>query len=135
VVGALRHLRARAARYALAVAVCQLAVLLSATVVLTASTSGASTIAADEECRCDHSAAVMCPMHKRSTRPLPPDAPRWCAGVDETAYAVLPTLGVLGLPERDTQTISLTFESLVPAARAGAIHPLATPPDSPPPRA
>jgi hypothetical protein len=133
----LRHLRAHAARCALAVAVCQVAVLCSTTVALGASTpSGAVHVTADEECTCDHSAGVMCPMHRRaSSRPAPTNAPRWCKGVDGSSYAVVPVLGTLVLPERVAQLTPGISESAAPAPRSASPRPLARPPDSPPPRA
>jgi hypothetical protein len=133
----LRQLRAHAARCALAVAVCQVALVCSATMVLAASTpSSAVHVTADEECSCDHSTGVMCPMHRRaSSRPTPTNAPRWCKGVDGSSYAVLPVLGTLSLPERVLQLAPAITESTVPAPRTVAPRPLAHPPDSPPPRA
>jgi hypothetical protein len=133
----LRHLRAHAARGALAVAVCQVAVLCSTTIVLAASTpSSAVRVTADEECSCDHSTGVMCPMHRRGgSRPAPTNAPRWCKGVDGSSYAVVPALGTLALPERVAQLAPGISESTAPAPRTSAPRPLARPPDSPPPRA
>jgi len=132
-----RHVRARLVHYALALAVCQVAAVCSATLVLAASPrAGAATVAADEACSCDHSTAVMCPMHRRSSsRPVPANAPRWCAGADSAAYAVLPVLGTLALPERVAQLAAPSFESLATAPVAAAPRPLDRPPDSPPPRA
>lgn len=132
----LRHLRALASRYALAVAVCQVAVLSASTMVLAATPhNGALHIGADEECTCDHTAGVMCPMHKRaSSRPAPTNAPRWCKGVDDSSFAVLPVLGVLALPERVVQLLLVITESTAPAFRAEAPRLLDRPPDSPPPR-
>lgn len=133
----LRHFRALAGRYALAVAVCQVAVLSTSTIVLAASPhDGSLHVAAGEECTCDHTAGVMCPMHKRaSSRPAPSNAPRWCKGVDGSSYAVLPVLGTLALPERVAELL-LSFETTpVLAPRAQAALPLDRPPDSPPPRA
>ena len=132
----LRHLRAHAARCALAVAVCQVAVLCSTTIALAASTpSGAVQVTADEECSCDHSTGVMCPMHRRaSSRPAPTNAPRWCKGVDGSSYAVVPVLGTLALPERLAQFVPAIVESTSPAPRAETLRPFDRPPDSPPPR-
>ena len=132
-----RHFRACVARYALLLAVCQVAAVCSATLVLAATLQGgAATVAADEECRCEHSTAVMCPMHRRSSsRPVPANAPRWCTGVDDSAYGVLPVLGGLALPERIAQVARPNIESLASAPLAEAPRPLARPPDSPPPRA
>ena len=131
-----RHFREHVRRYALVLAVCQVAVLSSATLVLAAaSRSGALTVGADEECRCDHTAGVMCPMHRRtSSRPVPADAPRWCTGVDDSAYGVLPVLGGLALPERIAQVVRPNIESRATVSLAEAPRPLARPPDSPPPR-
>lgn len=130
-----RHLRARLVRYAVALAVCQVAMVCSATIVLAAAPHGGAAVAVDEECRCEHSAGVMCPMHRRSSsRPVPVDAPRWCQGVDDSVLAALPVLGTLALPERIAPLIPTAVESLVPAFRAEAPRPLARPPGSPPPR-
>jgi hypothetical protein len=131
-----RHLRARLVRYAVALAVCQVVAVCSATIVLAAAPhAGGAAVALDEECRCEHSAGVMCPMHRRSSsRPVPADAPRWCQGTDDAAFAVLPALGTLALPERIAPLTPTTVESLAPAFRAEAPRPLARPPDSPPPR-
>jgi hypothetical protein len=133
----LRQLRARAAHYALAVAVCQVAVLCSTTIALAASTpSSVVHVTAGEECSCDHSTGVMCPMHRRgSSRPAPTNAPRWCKGVDASSYAVVPALGTLALPERVAQLAPGISESTAPASRTASPRPLARPPDSPPPRA
>ena len=136
VTSVVRHVRARVVRYAVALAVCQVLAVCSAAIVLAATpAAGAATIAADEECSCDHSTAVMCPMHRRSSsRPVPANAPRWCAGVDDSAFAVLPALGMLAMPERVAQLLRPNFEPLVAARRGEAPRPLARPPDSPPPR-
>jgi len=133
----LRHLRALASRYALAVAVCQVAVVFSATSLLAASTpSTALHVAADEQCSCDHSTGVMCPMHRRSSsRPAPANAPRWCKGVDGSSYALVPALGTLALPERVAQLMPAATAPAAPAPRRDAPRPVARPPDSPPPRA
>ena len=132
----LRHFRVLAGRYALAVAVCQLAVLSSSTLVLAASRqAGALTVGAAEECSCEHTPGVMCPMHRRSTsRPAPADAPRWCKGVDNSTFAVLPAFGALAMPERVAPLARPVGESPAPAFVAGAPRPLDRPPDSPPPR-
>ena len=63
--------------YALFAAVCQLSLAVGASTIMLASTPpGASTVAEDD-CSCEHSAAVMCPMHRRPTsRPIPPGTPR-----------------------------------------------------------
>ena len=133
----IRHVRTLAGRYALAVAVCQVAVLCSSTLVLAASTpSSGAQVTADEECSCDHSTGVMCPMHRRaSSRPAPTNAPRWCKGVDGSSYAVLPVLGTLAMPEHVAQFVLAITESAAPAVRIKAPRPLTRPPDSPPPRA
>jgi len=132
----LRHLRARAAGCALAVAVCQVAVIGSATIVLAASTPASGThVTAGEECSCDHSTGVMCPMHRRgSSRPAPTNAPRWCKGVDGSSYAVLPVLGTLAMPEHIARFVFAINQSAAPSARTEAPRPLPRPPDSPPPR-
>jgi hypothetical protein len=131
------HLRARAARVAFALAVCQLAVLSVSTIVLAASPrAGGLTLAADEECSCEHTAGVMCPMHRRSTSaPAPADGPRWCKGVDDSSYAVLPVLGSLAMPEPIVTFVFSLTESAAPAVHAEAPRLLDRPPDSPPPRA
>jgi len=136
VIALLRHFRALAGVYALAAAVCQVAVLSSTTMVLAASPQySAVTVAADEECSCDHSSGVMCPMHQRSTsRPGPANGPRWCKGVDGSSYAVLPVLGTLALPERVAPPLHSIVESAAPVPRAAAPRLLVRPPDSPPPR-
>lgn len=133
----LRHFRALAGRYALALAMCHVAVLCSATIVLAATPrAGGTTVGADEECNCDHSTAVMCPMHRKSTsRPLPPNTPRWCKGIDTSTYAVMPVLGTLALPERIAQLLLPLAEAPRTAVSAEAPRSLDRPPDSPPPRA
>jgi len=132
-----RHVRALASRYALAAAVCQIAVVCSTTMVLAASTpSSATHVTAGEACSCDHSTGVMCPMHRSaSSRPAPTNAPRWCKGVDGSSYAVLPVLGTLALGERVAQLVAGITESTAHAPRTEARRLLARPPDSPPPRA
>lgn len=98
--------------------------------------SSAAHVTAGEECSCDHSTGVMCPMHRRgSSRPAPTNAPRWCQGVDGSSYAVLPVLGTLSLPERVVQLAPGVTESTAPAPLTVAPRPLDHPPDSPPPRA
>jgi hypothetical protein len=130
----MRHLRARVARYAVALAVCQLAMVCSATIALASTPHQRAAV--EEECRCEHTAGVMCPMHRKSSsRPVPADAPRWCQGADDSALAVLPALGALALPERIALLTPTTLESPAPAFRAEAPRPLDRPPDSPPPRA
>jgi hypothetical protein len=90
----------------------------------------------EEECRCEHSAGVMCPMHRRSSsRPVPVDAPRWCTGVDDSIFAVVPVFGALAMPERAAHLLPHDVESAAPLFRAGGPRPLDRPPDSPPPRA
>ena len=133
----LRHVRALAGAYALALAVCQVAVVASATIVLASSLrSGTLGVAADEECSCDHAAGVMCPMHRRSSpRPAPANGPRWCKGVDDSTYAVIPALGTLALPERVALLVRPVTPVLATAHPAEAPVPLDRPPDSPPPRA
>ena len=133
----LRQLRVRVARFALAVAVCQLAVLCSSTLVLaTSHAPGASTVSTGEECSCDHTAGVMCPMHRKSSsRPVPANAPRWCTGADGSTWAVLPALGMLAMPEGIAQLLPSIVESRVAASAAAAPAPLDRPPDNPPPRA
>jgi len=133
----LRHFRALAGRYALALAMCHVAVLCSATIVTAATPrAGGTTVGADEECSCDHSTAVMCPMHRKSTsRQMPANTPRWCKGVDGSTYAVLPVLGTLALPERVVAFVLPVVESSAPDAHAESVRLLDHPPDSPPPRA
>ena len=130
------HLRARAPRFALALVVCQLAALSFSTLVLAASQPpGALTVGAHEECSCDHTTGVMCPMHRRSaSRPIPANVPRWCKGVDGSTYAVLPVLGTLAMPERVALFAVPAVESTPPAFRAASPRPLDHPPDNPPPR-
>ena len=125
-----------ARRYALAVAVCQVAVLSASTIVLAATPhSGALHVAADEECTCDHTAGVMCPMHKRaSSRPVPTNAPRWCSGAADSTFALIPVLGNFALPERVAELVLTVTESAMPARRVEAPRLLDRPPDSPPPR-
>ena len=132
----LRHFRALAGRYALALAMCHVALLCSATIVLAAtSQAGGLTVGADEECNCEHSTAVMCPMHRKSTsRPVPANTPRWCKGIDTSSYAILPVLGTLALPERIAQLLLPLVESPAAAVSAEAPRSLDRPPDSPPPR-
>ena len=133
----IRHVRTLAGRYALAVAVCQVAVLCSSTLVLAASTPSSGVhLTAGEECSCDHSTGVMCPMHRRgSSRPAPTNGPRWCKGVDSSSYAVLPVLGTLSLPESIAPFVCAVTESTAPAPCSKPPRPLPRPPDSPPPRA
>lgn len=122
---------------ALAIALCQLAVLSASTIVLVASPrAGGLSVAAGEECSCEHTAGVMCPMHRRSTsRPAPASAPRWCAGVGDSSYPVLPVLGTLAMPERIAEVVLSLTDSAAPAVPAETPRVLAPPPDSPPPRA
>jgi hypothetical protein len=130
-----RHLRAHVVRYAVALAVCQALAVCSATIVLAAAPHAGGALAVEEECTCEHSAGVMCPMHRRSSsRPVPVDAPKWCQGVDDSLLAALPVLGTLALPERIAQLVPTAVESLAPSFRAEAPRPLDRPPDSPPPR-
>jgi hypothetical protein len=131
-----RHLRAAGRRYALVLAMCQLAVVVSATAVLLSSPQFAGlTVAAGDECECDHATAVMCPMHRKtSSRPVPADAPRWCKGVDGATYAVMPVLGALAPPERLAQLALLTALSPIASSPDQAPLALDRPPDSPPPR-
>ena len=132
----LRHFRALAGRYALALAMCHVAVLCSATIVMAATPrAGGTTVGADEECNCGHSTAVMCPMHRKSTsRPVPANTPRWCKGIDTSTYAVLPVLGTLSLAERVAQLLPPLAESAAAAISAEAPRSFDRPPDSPPPR-
>jgi len=131
-----RHLRVLASRYALAAAVCQVAVVCSTTMVLASMPSSAAHVTAGEECSCDHSTGVMCPMHRRaSSHPAPANAPRWCKGVDGSSYAVLPVLGTLAPGERVALLAPGITESAAHAPGTEAPRPLARPPDSPPPRA
>ena len=133
----LRHFRALAGRYALALAMCHVAVLCSATIVMAATPrAGGTTVGAEEHCSCDHATAVMCPMHRKSTsRPVPANTPRWCKGIDTSTYAVLPVLGTLALPERIAQLLLPLREIPAAAVSAEAPRSLDRPPDSPPPRA
>lgn len=137
VIAFLRHFRALAGRYALALAMCHVAVLCSATIVLAATPrADGVTVGADEECDCEHSTAVMCPMHRKSSsRPVPANTPRWCKGVDGSTYAVLPVLGALALPERIAQLELPLVEPHAAAVSAEVPRFLDRPPDSPPPRA
>ena len=133
-IGAVSHVRSHIVRYAVALAVCQVLAVCSATIVLASTPHERAAV--EEECRCEHSVGVMCPMHRRnSSRPVPADAPRWCQGADGSAFAVLPAVGTLALPERIALLTPTAVESLAPAFRAEAPRPLARPPDSPPPRA
>jgi hypothetical protein len=133
----LQQLRRHVARYALAVALCQLAVLCASTITVAASArSAALAVSAGEACSCEHTAGVMCPMHRKSSpRPAPANTPRWCKGVDGSSYAVLPAFGALGLPEGITQLLLPITEGFAPAVHADAPRALHSPPDSPPPRA
>jgi hypothetical protein len=123
-------------RYALALALCQVIAACAGTIVLAASPrAGGDVVSADEECNCEHSSGVMCPMHRRSSsRPIPADAPRWCTGLDDSVFAVLPVFGALALPERIAHLARPELEPLVTAPRPGAPRSLDRPPDSPPPR-
>ena len=132
----LRHFRALAGRYALALAMCHVAVLCSATIVLAATPPAGGTTVGADDCSCEHSTAVMCPMHRKSTsRPVPANTPRWCKGADASTFAVLPVLGTLALPERIARMLLPLVESPAAAVSAGAPRSLDRPPDSPPPRA
>jgi hypothetical protein len=74
-------------------------------------------------------------MHRRSSsRHVPANAPRWCKGANDTAYATLPALGVLALPERAAVVTRPIGDALPVAPRVEALRPLHHPPDSPPPR-
>ena len=67
-----RFVRARAALYALLVAVCQFGLSVSASAVMLTAAHGSITAVAEADCSCEHSAAVMCPMHRRNApRPVP----------------------------------------------------------------
>ena len=130
-----RHFRTQAALYALLAAMCQLGVAMSAsTVMLTSARTGAAIVA--DECSCDHSAAVMCPMHRRSApRPLPAGTPRWCGAGDDSVFALVPTLGALGAPEAFQQILPPSSVPLAFALHADRPVRTARPPDNPPPRA
>jgi hypothetical protein len=132
----MRQLRRCTARYALAVAVCQLAVLCSSTIMLAASArSAALAVSAGEECSCEHTAGVICPMHRKSsTRPAPQNAPRWCKGADGGTFAVLPSLGALAMPERIVELVLAHAGSAARAFPAETPTLVDHPPDSPPPR-
>jgi hypothetical protein len=118
----------------MALAICQVLAVCSATIVQASTPHQRAAV--EEECRCEHTAGVMCPMHRRSSsRPMPVDAPRWCQGADDSALAVLPAPGALALPERIARLTPAALESPAPAFRAEAPGPLDRPPDSPPPRA
>ena len=111
-------------------AVCQIATVASPTVL--AAVPAASSIAAHEECTCDHSTGVMCPMHRRAQHP---NAPRLCSGLDLATYALLPGSHPLAMPLSVAQLSHPPAEAFVPAPAAETPLPLARPPDSPPPRA
>jgi hypothetical protein len=131
-------LRGGLARIAWLVAVCQLALVIipSAAIAAHQLQSGRASIAAEEECTCEHEAGVMCPMHRRSApRPIPAGAPRWCGAGDDSLFALAPVLGALVAPE-PIQTTVLTLP-VVPLHThdAARLLLLDRPPDSPPPRA
>jgi hypothetical protein len=64
-------------------------------------------VTAGEECSCDHSTGVMCPMHRRAARVRRPPTRRGGARAwDGSSYAVLPVLGTLALPERVAQFVA-----------------------------
>jgi hypothetical protein len=113
-------------------AVCQVATMASAAVLAAMPAAGTSSVSAHEECTCDHVAGVMCPMHRRSSNP---NGPRWCAAGDASIYLLLPGLNAPALPVRVATLAAPPIESEAPAPFAEAPLPLASPPDSPPPRA
>ena len=127
---------ARAVRYALLAAVCQLSLAVSASAVMLATTHTGARDRRGRGCSCDHSTAVMCPMHRRSApRPVPPGTPRWCGAGDDSIFALLPVLGTLAVPEPVQQSLAPSATSLALAPVAERPVRLARPPDSPPPRA
>lgn len=131
-----RHLRARAARYALLVAACQLSLAVSAGAVMLTAARPGSAVVAEDDCSCEHSAAVMCPMHRRTApRPVPAGTPRWCGAGDDSIFALMPVLGALTVPEPVLQSLAPSSTTLTLAATAERPVRPAYPPDSPPPRA
>jgi hypothetical protein len=128
----LRRLRALAGRCAIVLAVCQVATIASVTLLAALPSAGASSVSSHEECTCDHVAGVMCPMHRRSSSPK---GPRWCAAGDASIYLLLPGLNAPAMPLRVATLAPPISESVAPARSAGIALTLASPPDSPPPRA
>ena len=131
-----RHLRARAALYALLVAACHLSLAVTAsTIMLTTARPGMAVVAGDD-CTCDHSAARMCPMHQRTApRPVPAGTPRWCGAGADSIFALIPVLGALTVPEPVLQSLAPSGTTLTLAATGERPVRPARPPDSPPPRA
>lgn len=131
----MRHLRARVALYALLVAVCQGGMVVSASAVML-TTPHSDKAVLEDECSCEHSAAVMCPMHRRSTpRPVPPGTPRWCGAGDDSLFALVPVLGALTAPEAVHALLPPPRLTLATPPFAGRLVRPDRPPDSPPPRA
>jgi hypothetical protein len=128
----LRRVRALAGRCAIVLAVSQVVTMASATILAALPSSSTASVSAHEECTCDHAAGVMCPMHRRSSSP---NGPRWCAAGDASIYFLLPGLNAPALPVRVAGLAPPTFESVAPALSVGVPLALASPPDSPPPRA
>jgi len=133
--------RARLRIGALVLAVCQVVLAGTATVVLASTSSKTATVAPDDDCTCEHSAGVMCPMHRPSktspakTRPAPSKALRSFVSCDEPAYLMVPGYGALAPPE-SIQTAPLpAADAAAPAALAQHPVRVASLPDPPPPRA
>ena len=128
----LRRVRTLAGRCAIVLAVSQVLTMASATILAAMPSSSTSSVSAHEECTCDHVAGVMCPMHRRSSHP---NGPRWCAAGDASIFFLLPALNAPALPVRVAVLAPPTFESVAPTPSVGVPLALASPPDSPPPRA
>jgi hypothetical protein len=135
--------RARLRVGALLLAVCQLMLVVTTTAVLAsrASAPPTATVSADDDCTCEHSAGVMCPMHRPSktssakTRPAPSRTLRSFVSCEESASFVVPGYGALAPPESIQRAPQPAADA---AARvAFAQHParVDSPPDFPPPRA
>jgi hypothetical protein len=130
------HHRGGRARYALLLAVCQLSLSLSASAIMLASTPPGVATVAEDECSCEHSAATMCPMHRRSApRPLPAGTPRWCGAGDDSIFALVPVYGTLAAPEPVHRVLAPSPTRRTFSRSADRPVGLESPPDNPPPRA
>jgi hypothetical protein len=126
----------RLALCALSVALCQVSLSMSATAIVLAGARPGAAAVAEEECECEHSAAVMCPMHRRSApKPAAPGTPRWCSAGDDSLLALVPVYGALAVPEALHRLLPPPATPRALARVADRPTDLDSPPDSPPPRA